>query len=201
MPLDTWFFDGLLDHLPCLPVDPGPLIFIHEVFWSFLVTSLLFARNTLPQSPTSWKWFPGILFVRNVFAPSTQWVCTVCTGYCYISTNINCGWNVVLKLVHRLPTLAQYLLMFAEIVRFYWVRVLAGSGICHRGCAFTVLQTMLSMVYCALIKKPWSHWIRVGHSPDFGLPSVAILPWLCRKRREAIFTYSPQVHDNITYKY
>ena len=32
--------------------------------------------------------------------------------------------------------------------------------------------------------------IRVGHSPGFGLPSVAILPWLCRKRRKAIFTHS-----------
>ena len=45
--------------------------------------------------------------------------------------------------------------------------------------------TVLSMVLCT-IKKPWSHSIRVGHSPDFGLLSVAILPWLCRKRREAI---------------
>ena len=32
--------------------------------------------------------------------------------------------------------------------------------------------------------------IRVGHSPSFGLPSVAILPWLCRKRRKAIFTHT-----------
>ena len=30
--------------------------------------------------------------------------------------------------------------------------------------------------------------IRVGHSPGFGLPSVAILPLLCRKRRNALFT-------------
>ena len=28
-----------------------------------------------------------------------------------------------------------------------------------------------------LYKKPY-HSIRVGHSPDFGLPSVALLPWL-----------------------
>ena len=32
--------------------------------------------------------------------------------------------------------------------------------------------------------------IRVGHSPGSGLPSVAILPWLCRKRGKAIFTHS-----------
>ena len=30
----------------------------------------------------------------------------------------------------------------------------------------------------------------VGHSPDFVLPSVAILPWLCQKRRKTIFPYS-----------
>ena len=32
--------------------------------------------------------------------------------------------------------------------------------------------------------------IRARHSPGFGLPSVAILPLLCRKRREAIFIFS-----------
>ena len=37
--------------------------------------------------------------------------------------------------------------------------------------------------------------MRLGHSPDFEFPSVAILPWLCRKRRKAIFTDPP---SNIT---
>ena len=32
--------------------------------------------------------------------------------------------------------------------------------------------------------------IRVGHRPGFRLPSVAISPWLCRKRRKAIFIHS-----------
>ena len=42
-------------------------------------------------------------------------------------------------------------------------------------------------VHC---KEPLKSFeIRVGHSPGFGLPSVAILPWLCRKRRKAIFIY------------
>ena len=48
--------------------------------------------------------------------------------------------------------------------------------------------TVLSMVLCT-IKNLWSDSIRVGHSPDFGLPSVAILPWLCRKRCKTIFTH------------
>ena len=32
--------------------------------------------------------------------------------------------------------------------------------------------------------------IRIGPNSGFGLPSVAILPWLCRKRRKAKFIYS-----------
>ena len=46
---------------------------------------------------------------------------------------------------------------------------------------------VLSMVLCTM-KNPGSHSIRVRYCPDFGLPSVAIFPWLCRKRRKAIFT-------------
>ena len=48
---------------------------------------------------------------------------------------------------------------------------------------------VLSMVLCTIM-NPWSHSKRVGHCPDFGLPSVAILPWLCRKRRKAVFPHS-----------
>ena len=33
--------------------------------------------------------------------------------------------------------------------------------------------------------------IKVGQSPGFELPSVAILPRLCRKRRKAIFIFWP----------
>ena len=40
---------------------------------------------------------------------------------------------------------------------------------------------VLSMVLCT-----WSHSIGVGHCPDFGLSSVPILPWFCRKRHKTI---------------
>ena len=43
---------------------------------------------------------------------------------------------------------------------------------------------------------PMAH-IRVGHSPGFGLPSVAILPWLCRKRHKATFICSTSKHDTL----
>ena len=67
---------------------------------------------------------------------------------------------------------------------------------CHRGCCYAVLRSVQRHgVYSASYgtvhyKEPLKSFeIRVAHSPGFGLPSVAILPWLYRKRREAIFIY------------
>ena len=63
----------------------------------------------------------------------------------------------------------------------YWVRLPVWSDVCHRGCAIHTNCSMtfqhravLSMVLCT-IKNPWNNSIRVGHSPDFELPSVAII--------------------------
>ena len=59
-------------------------------------------------------------------------------------------------------------------------------GYCHHGCAYTVLQT---------IQRPGVHSAAYGtvHYKEplklFGLPSVAISPWLCRKRGKAILTH------------
>ena len=60
----------------------------------------------------------------------------------------------------------------------------------------TVLQTVQrSRVYSATYdplqyKEPVKSFeIRVEHSPGFKLPFVEIFPWLCRKRRKAIFTH------------
>ena len=57
-----------------------------------------------------------------------------------------------------------------------------GSNPGHSGCAYTVLQTVqkhevYSAAYGTVHYKESlkSFKIRVGHSPDFGLPSVAIL--------------------------
>ena len=66
----------------------------------------------------------------------------------------------------------------------YQVRTPAGPDICHRGCAYTVLQTVQRHgVYSAAYgtvhyKEPLKSYefIGVEHSPGFGLPSVAILP-------------------------
>ena len=65
----------------------------------------------------------------------------------------------------------------------YQVRIPVGADICHRGCAYTVLQTVQrDRVYSAAYdtvhyKEPWKSFeIRVGHSPGFGLSFVAILP-------------------------
>ena len=54
---------------------------------------------------------------------------------------------------------------------------------CPRGCAYTVLQTVqryggYSAAYGIVhYKEPLKSFeIRVGHSPGFGLPSIAICP-------------------------
>ena len=84
----------------------------------------------------------------------------------------------------------------------YYIPV--GSHICHRGCAYTVLQTVQRhRVYSTVCgplhyKEPLKSFkIRVGHCPGFGLPSLALLPWLCRKRREAIFTHTLQHYTRV----
>ena len=54
---------------------------------------------------------------------------------------------------------------------------------------FKLLKGMeCSAVYSTVhYKEPLKLFeIRVGHSPGFGFPAVAILPWLCRKRRKTI---------------
>ena len=83
-----------------------------------------------------------------------------------------------------------------RVIWWYQVRIPVGQDICHRGCAYTVLQTVQRPgVYSAAYgtvhyKEPLKSFeIRVGHNPGFGLPSVAILPWFSRKRRKTIFIY------------
>ena len=62
------------------------------------------------------------------------------------------------------------------------VRITSASDVCHRGCAYAVFLTVqkpgvCSAVYCiAHVENPPKLSERVGHSPEFGLPSVAILP-------------------------
>ena len=57
------------------------------------------------------------------------------------------------------------------------------ADISHRGCAYTVLQTVQRHGVCSAVygtvhyKEPLKSFeIRVEHSPGFKLPSVAILP-------------------------
>ena len=67
----------------------------------------------------------------------------------------------------------------------YWFRIAVGSDVCHRGCVYAVLDTVQKPGVCSVVhgsvdyKEPLKSFdLRVGHSPDFGLLSVAILPWL-----------------------
>ena len=65
----------------------------------------------------------------------------------------------------------------------YQARIPVGTDICHRGCAYTVLQTVQRHGVCSAAygtvhyKEPLKSFeIRVGSSPGFWLSSVAILP-------------------------
>ena len=65
----------------------------------------------------------------------------------------------------------------------YQVRIPVRPDICRRGCAYTVLKTFqrpgVYSAACGTVqcKEPLKSFeIKVGLSPGFGLPSVAILP-------------------------
>ena len=80
----------------------------------------------------------------------------------------------------------------------YHIRIPVGPYNWHRGCApkfSKAWSVQCCLWYCALsdYKEPLKEFeIRVGHSPGYGLPFVAILRWLYRKRRQAIFIH---IHD------
>ena len=71
--------------------------------------------------------------------------------------------------------------------RSRWIFVI-DVGYIHCSKPFKCMECAVLSMRVRTIKNPRSHSIRVGHSPDFGLPPVSILSWLCKKRRKAIFT-------------
>ena len=92
-------------------------------------------------------------------------------------------------MLNRTSSLARLTLMAYSVrlwlkTKRYWVWNPAGLDVCHQGCAHKVskvskrfeVRVVLSMVMCT-VKNPRSQSIRVGHSSDFGLLSVLILPW------------------------
>ena len=99
------------------------------------------------------------------------------------------------------PTSGQYL-MFPRIYGLNHTCHLEVPGsspgradICHRVCAYTALQAVprhgvYSAVYDTVhYKEPLKSFeIRVGHSPGFGLRSVAILPQ-CAESNVKQYTY------------
>ena len=112
-----------------------------------------------------------------------------CTFYIFFNFLELC-WNdlflwVVCDLQYEIyrPAPMAHSYRLGLVIWRYQVRIPVGPDICHRGCAYTVLQTVQRPgVYSAAYgtvhyKEPLKSFeIRVGHSPGFGLPSVAILP-------------------------
>ena len=109
----------------------------------------------------------------------------------FVSTGA-CKWNEMNRALGHLCAHIE----LGLVTWGYQVRIPVGTDMCHSGCAYTVLQTVQRHgVYSAAYdtvhyKEPLKSFeISIGHSPGFGLPSVAILPWLCRKQRKAIVIY------------
>ena len=76
------------------------------------------------------------------------------------------------------------------------VRITSASDVCHRGCAYAVFQTVHRPGLCSVVdgtvhyNNPLKLFERVENSPELGLSSVAILPWLYRKGFKTILTQS-----------
>ena len=87
--------------------------------------------------------------------------------------------------------MAHSILLWLE-TQSYWVQILVGSGVSHRGCAYSVFQTVQRHGVCSEVygtlhyKEP----LKLFDKSRALSPSFAILPWLCRKQRKAIFTWN-----------
>ena len=110
------------------------------------------------------------------------------------ATSVDYAWNlryirIYIVLPLRYPSRLRYPIAMAHsyrlglVTRRYQVRIPVEAGVCHRGCACIVLQTVQTHgVYSAAYgtvhyEEPLKSFeIKVGHSPDFGLPFVAIVP-------------------------
>ena len=117
---------------------------------------------------------------------------TLCIMFIYSWCNINrnpnkfvCVWN------NEAVSMAHSILLWLE-TQSYWVQILVGSDVSHRGCAYTVLQTVQRHGVCSDVygtvhyKEPLKLFDNSRAVSPFS--SFAILPWLCRKQRNAIFT-------------
>ena len=113
-----------------------------------------------------------------------------------------CCWTGTL-VSHTRPAPMAHSYRLGIVTWRYQVRIPVGPDICHRGCVYTVLQTVQKPgVYSAaygtvLYKEPLKSFeIRVGHSPGFGL----LVMRYCHDRAESdvrqyLYSYS---HTKLT---
>ena len=91
------------------------------------------------------------------------------------------------------PSRWPYSILLWLEAQSYWVQILVGSDVSHRGCAYTVLQTVQRHGVCSDVygtvnyKEPLKLFDKTR---AYSLPFFTILPWLCRKQRKAIFTWN-----------
>ena len=131
-----------------------------------------------------------------------------CMSYCLSWLVIECGdesnvdakkccFNPFTHVVH-LMHLSNYCVFRAFLIIVARPRWLLRIVVVHTQCSklFKGMGcTVLPIVRIVHNKEPLKSFeIRVGHSPGFGLNSVEILQWFCRKRRQAIFTHTIPNH-------
>ena len=117
--------------------------------------------------------------------------------WCNINRNPNkfvCVWN------NEAVSMAHSILMWLE-TQSYCVQILVGSDVTHRGCTYTVRQTVQRNKVCSDVygtvhyKEP----LKLFESRALSLHSFAILPWLCRNQRRAIFTLNNDTYIDDRY--
>ena len=171
--------------------------------WTSIIPTLI-KRFVLTAWVDYWRPFHTSLQTRDIHHSGTTTRC------CFRNYLVQLGWekadiisclphlyNANKDMLKERPVPMAHSYRLGLVTWRYYLRIPVGPDICHRGCAYTVRQTVQRHgVYSASYgivhyKKPSKSFeIRVGHSPGFGLPSFAILPWLCGKRLKAIFTDS-----------
>ena len=142
-----------------------PVVFQYHRKWGNIKLTLVYHFS-----------FLDLLLAEILYDPS-YWNCdSVISSYFLLETlRLKESKN---NIIYMINLWNWYISCIIEVVHIQCFKLFKG-----------VEYTVLSMVMCTITNN-WSHSIRVGHRPDFRLPSVATLPWLCRKRRKAIFTHS-----------
>ena len=159
-------------------------------------------QDTLPTSQYGTKFSASPATTRHSPTVGLMLIVHRLRPWLYIKTISHVGQWLVFTRLSRLSCLR---VATAPLSRSGWGSKVTGTGfesrqgrsfvieVVHIQCSKYKRTGVCSAVY-GTVKNPWRHSIRVGHNPEFGLPSVAIFPRLCRKRRKQYSFLSEGCH-------